>query len=98
MRNLALTLVISAMAATAHAGGDRVSSLQCGINMGGKSLTYKTSSEAKNRRDNRMDHVAGAVQAETVRFATASTATTPVKREVRLPSKITVAIIGCSWR
>lgn len=97
MKKSALLLVISFMATAAQAGGDGPASLQCGVFLGGTQLTSKTSSAGKKNWDNRMNHVAGAIRTEPSRLNT-SISDTSQKAEVRLPPKVTVATIGCSWR
>lgn len=97
MKKSALVLVISIMATTVHAEGDSPSRLQCGVFLGGTQLTSKTSSAGKKSWDNRMNHVAGATRAEPSRL-NISISDTSQKAEVRLPPKVTVATIGCSWR
>jgi hypothetical protein len=102
MKHLALMLMLLAMATTAQAGGDKSSLFTCGVNFGGKQLTYQSSSETKNKKDYRlhdarMNHVMGAVRTEPVRLSLPRLAK-PNKSEIRLPPKLTFAIIGCSWR
>jgi hypothetical protein len=107
MIKLVLALVITAMAATASARGtDRFAFLQCGVKLGGKYLTYKASPQETSRKYSRMNHVAGVAETEPSRFtlSAASTASSPTPQtgssstiEFRLPRKITVATIGCSW-
>jgi hypothetical protein len=97
MKKSALVLVIFVMATTAHASGDSPSRLQCGVFLGGTHLTYKAISSEKKGWDNRMNHVAGAVRPKPARLNT-SPSDTQRKVEVRLPPKVTVATIGCSWR
>ena len=101
MKRLALTVMLLAMATTAQAGDDRSSLFTCGVNFGGKQLTYQSNAETKNKknyrlRDTRMNHVLGAARTEPTlslhRLATSN------KSEIRLPRKLTFAIIGCSWR
>jgi len=102
MKHLALMLMMLAMATTAQAGGDRSSLFTCGVNIGGKQLTYKSNSETQKERDYRtnqvrMNHVLGAVRTEPVQRVTPQSAKSN-KSEIRLPPKFTFATIGCSWR
>jgi hypothetical protein len=107
MIKLALALLITAMAATASARGtDRFAFLQCGVKLGGTYLTYKASSPEPSKKDARMNHVAGVAKAEPTGFtlSAASTSSSPTRQtgssstiEFRLPRKVTVATIGCSW-
>lgn len=96
MRILALTLAIAATATTAQAG-DSFSLLRCGLNLGSKTVTYETGADTKRKRDSRLNHVIGTRRTEPLRLGTSAAETTH-KREVRLPAKITVATVGCSWR
>jgi hypothetical protein len=99
---LALTLLLVAIACNSHAASERPSLLQCGINIGGRTLTYQTPAETKNRQDKRMNHVQGVKREEPLHFTTAAatdaTATTTQESDNRLPPKLTLAIFGCSWR
>jgi len=102
MKHLVLMLMLLAMATTAQAGGDRSSLFACGVNFGGKQLTYQSSSETKNKKDyrlhnTRMNHVLGAVRTERPQLSLHQQAKSN-KSEIRLPRKLTFAIIGCSWR
>ena len=102
MKHLALMLMLLAMATTAQAGGDKSSLFTCGVNFGGKQLTYQSGSETKNKKDYRvkdarMNHVIGAVRTEPVQLNLRQLAKSN-KSEIRLPRKLTFAIIGCSWR
>jgi hypothetical protein len=97
MKKSALVLVISIMATTVHAEGDSPSRLQCGVFLGGTHLTSKASSAGKKSWDNRMNHVVGAVPPQPAQLNT-TLSDTRQKVEVRLPPKVTVATIGCSWR
>jgi hypothetical protein len=108
MNKAALALVLIAVAAAAMAAtvqastGDSNSLLQCGVNLGGKTLTYNDEPEAKRKPDNRMNHVLGAVAEKPLQFTpvmAAETASgTTHNSDRRLPPKFTLAIIGCSWR
>lgn len=107
MIKLVLALLITAMAASASArGNDRFAFLQCGVKLGGTYLTYKAASKETGRKNSRMDHVAGVAKADSSRFtlSAASTTLSAAARtgssstiEFRLPRKVTVATIGCSW-
>ncbi|CAA0105030.1 Uncharacterised protein [Halioglobus japonicus] len=104
-----LALVIVAMAATAgnaHAA-DQFAFFQCGVKLGSKYLTYKPNPEEKNKRDTRLNHVAGIANAQSSEFTlpdagftsmAADRADTSLAVEFRLPPKVTVASFGCSWR
>jgi hypothetical protein len=98
---LALVLIAVAIAAPARAAA-RDSLLQCGVNLGGKSLTYNDEPEAKHKPDNRRNHVRGTVVEKPLEFtpvmATENAAATTQNSDRRLPPKFTLAIIGCSWR
>jgi len=98
---LALVLIAVAIAAPARAA-DRASLLQCGVNLGGKTLTYNDEPAAKGKPDNRMNHVLGAAPKKPLEFtpvmATETTSATTQNSDRRLPPKFTLAIIGCSWR
>jgi hypothetical protein len=102
MKHLAFILMIVAMANTAQAAGDQPSLFACGLNFGGKQLSYPSDSDAKRKahyRMNqvRMNHVLGAVRTEPVQLNLSQFAKRD-KSEVRLPPKVTFATIGCSWR
>ena len=102
MKQLALILIMLAMTSTAHAAGERSSLFACGVNFGGKQLTYQSGANTKSKEEYRfnqvrMNHVLGAVRSEPLllnlpQFAKSS------KTEIRLPPKVTFATIGCSWR
>ncbi len=99
----ATAMAATAMAATAQASAaDRVSLLQCGVNLGGRTLTYNDEPESKGKPDNRMNHVLGAASEKPLQFtpvmAAETASSTPHNSDRRLPPKFTLAIIGCSWR
>jgi hypothetical protein len=98
---LALVLVAVAIAAPARAA-DRTSLLQCGVNLGGESLTYSGAADTTDKQDKRWNHVQGAVASSPAQFtpATASEAMPAASQDVdkRLPPNFTVATIGCAWR
>ncbi|MEZ5571142.1 MAG: hypothetical protein R3E64_03880 [Halioglobus sp.] len=104
MKKSALACVFFAMASTANAGGaDDFSLLRCGVNFGGKTLTYNADAEINTKRDARMNHILGATaSAQSSQFKPAMAAepepAATVKTETRLPRKFTLATIGCSWR
>jgi hypothetical protein len=103
MNKAALALVLIAVAITAPArAADRSSLLQCGVNLGGKTLTYNDEPAAKAAPDTRMNHVLGAVPVQPLAFtpvmATDNASTPSNNSDQRLPPKVTLAIIGCSWR
>jgi hypothetical protein len=102
MKHLVFMLMIVAMTTTAQAAGDKSSLFTCGVNLGGKQLSYTvgsdTNSKARYRLNQvRMNHVLGAVRAEPVQLNLPQLTNTS-KPEVRLPRKLTFATIGCSWR
>lgn len=100
---VALALLVYAFSTAVHAGGAENSSLlQCGVNLGGKTLTYEAAAAAQDKRDNRMNHVAGTAVAQQLQFTTtmandAMSGTTKTS-DTRLPPTFTLAIFGCSWR
>jgi hypothetical protein len=110
MNKIVFALVITAMTtstSTANArDNDPFAFLQCGVKLGGKYLAYNASPDTKSFKDTRMNHVAGMIKAEprggfmTETSAASSTAdpTDPSNTlEFRLPPKITLAGVGCSW-
>ena len=103
---LRLTLLFAA-ASTAHASSaDSSAGLRCGVTLGGKSLAYDGGEETKKRKDQRLNAMLGTATAEPLRFAPSaaaadSEATNPAASndsDRRLPAKLTLATIGCSWR
>ena len=107
MHKLIFALVFTAVAANANARGtDGFGFLQCGVKLGGKYLTYSAAAQEKSRKDSRLNHVAGMVRTEPVGFtlaqdnnpsSAAGRTGSPSTIDFRLPPKITVATIGCSW-
>jgi hypothetical protein len=102
MKHLILLLVLSATGPAVHAAEDRSSLFACGINFGGKQLTFSVPTRTSSKKgyevqNQRLLHVAGAVRTQTVRFIEPSTAESS-KKEKRLPRKVTFATVGCSWR
>tara|TARA_R110002049_G_scaffold301274_2_gene493235 strand:- start:8488 stop:8811 length:324 start_codon:yes stop_codon:yes gene_type:complete len=102
-----LALVIITMAAANANAADPFDFIQCGVKLGSKYLTYKPNPEEKNRKETRLSHVAGIAQTEPREFAlpdggfssmAAESADTSLAVEFRLPRKVTVASVGCSWR
>jgi len=103
MNKTALALVLIAVAIAAPArSADSASLLQCGVNLGGKTLTYNDAPAAKGKPDKRVNHVRGTVVEKPLEFtpvmATETASATKQKSDRRLPPKFTLAIIGCSWR
>jgi len=68
MKQSLFVLVIFALLATARAGGDWSTLLRCEINLGGNFLSYRPGSEAKNKRENRLNHIAGIANPDPVWF------------------------------
>jgi len=102
MKHLVFMLMILGMATTAQAAGDKSSLFTCGVNLGGKQLSYTVGSNANSKADYRMNqvrmnHVLGAVRTKPAQL-NLSQFTKVEKSEVRLPPKVTFATIGCSWR
>ena len=102
MKYFALILILFATATAAQAEDDRSSLFACGINFGGKQLTYSVPSEPTSKKEfravnRRLQYVTGAARTETLRFIPPHTAEF-AKKEKRLPRKFTFATIGCSWR
>jgi hypothetical protein len=106
MKYMAIALVIFAAASHAHASeADSSSVLQCGLILGGKSLTYDAGGESKTAPDQRFNTTPRATSADPLRFApstaaereTDSTPATPSTSDKRLPRNLTLATIGCSW-
>jgi hypothetical protein len=102
-----LALMIIAMGTTNANAADRFAFIQCGVKLGSQYLTYKPKPEEKNRKDSRLNHVAGMIHAEPLAFTlpdrgfssmAADRADTSLAVEFRLPPKVTVASVGCSWR
>ncbi len=107
MKHTALALVLFAAASTVYASGaDSSASLRCGVILGGKSLAYDGGEETKKRKDQRLNAMLGTANTEPLRFAPSaaaadSEATSPAasnNSDRRLPAKLTLATIGCSWR
>jgi len=101
MKNLAITLLLCAMASGAQAAGDRSSLFSCGVRFGSTELTYSPEAETKSQKsyralNQRLLHVAGAVT-EPRHFNLPRSADAR-KTEKRLPPKFTFATVGCSWR
>lgn len=102
MKQLVLILLLCVTGTAAHAAEDRSSLFACGINFGGKQLTFASEPKSKNTKDHkvknqRLLHVAGAVRTETYHYIAPRTAESSNK-EKRLPRKFTFATVGCSWR
>lgn len=107
MNRTLLALMIFALASNAGArGNDLAAILQCGVKLGDRYHTYKTDSERAKGWDKRLNHVAGVARVEPGRFATYDTRSTSLDAdmfaqssavEIRLPRKVTVATLGCSW-
>ena len=102
MKHLAFILMIVAMANTAQAAGDKSTLFTCGVNLGGKQLSYTAGSDANRKAQYRMNrmrmnHVLGAVRTEPAQLNLPQF-NNARKTEVRLPPKVTFATVGCSWR
>lgn len=102
MKQLALIVILFATATAAQADDVRSSLFACGINFGGKAMTYASTSGQTAKKDyqavnRRLQNVSGAARTETLRFIPRGTADF-AKKEKRLPRKFTFATVGCSWR
>jgi len=109
MKHTAFALVLFATAACAQAGDAGSSSLlRCGVNLGGKSLTYDAGEPSKSRQEQRFTQARGAATAaaEPRAFAPAAGAAdrqatalhaSDTASDQRLPANLTLATIGCSW-
>lgn len=107
MKHLALAFVLFAAASTAYASGaDSSAGLRCGVILGGKSLAYDGGEETNKSKDQRLNAMLGTANTEPLRFAPStaaadSEAASPAasnNSDRRLPAKLTLATIGCSWR
>ena len=102
MKHLVLILLLCATGTAVQAAEDRSALFACGINFGGKQLTFAPQSESKPEKDyevknQRLLHVMGAARPETLHFIQPARAESS-RKEKRLPPKFTFAIVGCSWR
>tara|TARA_R110002072_G_C7649036_1_gene508554 strand:+ start:291 stop:617 length:327 start_codon:yes stop_codon:yes gene_type:complete len=107
MNKFAFALVITVIATAANARDtDRFAVLQCGVQLGGKYLSYKPRPDKPSRKESRLHRVAGATRVEPSGYTLSQQSTTwPANGaagssnsiEFRLPPKITVASVGCSW-
>ncbi len=100
---LALAFLMFAITTASQAtDADTSSLLRCGVNFGGKTLTYDGGSQTKDKRDKRLNHVMGAVTPKSPEFtpamATDTMSAAGQSSDTRLPPKFTLATIGCSWR
>jgi hypothetical protein len=107
MKYAALALALFAAASTAYASGaDSSAGLRCGVILGGKSLAYDGGEETKESKYQRLNAMLGTADTEPLRFAPSAaaaggdTASPPAANDSdrRLPAKLTLATIGCSWR
>lgn len=108
IKHTALALVLCAAASTAYAAGsDSSSFLRCGVIFGGRSLTYDSGDQDKERKVQRLNARQQTAQPEPLRLAPSAAAagsendplavaTTP--SDSRLPRNLTLATIGCAWR
>ena len=102
MKHLMFMLMMATMTTTAQSAGDKSSLFICGVNLGGKQLSYTVGSDENSKAQYRMNqvrmnHVLGAVRTEPVQLNLPRFTNTR-KSEVRLPPKVTFATVGCSWR
>lgn len=107
MNKFVFALMITVVATAANArDSDRFAVLQCGVQLGGKYLSYKPRPDKPSRKESRLHRVAGAARVEPSGYALSRVGTTwPANSvagssnsiEFRLPPKITVASVGCSW-
>ncbi|MCB1704612.1 MAG: hypothetical protein KDI17_07105 [Halioglobus sp.] len=107
MNKFVFALLITVMATAANARDtQRFAFLQCGVQLGGKYLSDKPGADKPRRKESRLNRVAGALKAEPdgltlsppgTAWPASSAAGSSSSIEFRLPPKITVASIGCSW-
>lgn len=96
MNKLACVLALSALASTAHAGGDNQSFMQCGVKLGGTEVVYTGHEAAKTEQRKRVTYRTGLVGSDASGISEVARAKAR-REEKRLPPTFTVAQFGCSW-
>lgn len=100
---LVITVIATAASARDTAG---FAFLQCGVQLGGKYLSYKPRPDKPSRKESRLHRVAGAARVapsgytlsqQSAAWPANGVAGSSHSIEFRLPPKITVASVGCSW-
>jgi hypothetical protein len=108
MKHVAFALVLLATTSSANAdSADSSSLLRCGVMFGGKSLTYDAGAETNNKKAQHFNTLPQTSGAEPLRFAPSAAAVADGAADAmpaasntsdsRLPAKLTLATVGCSW-
>jgi hypothetical protein len=94
----ALTLLLSVMATTAHAGGGKLSLLRCGLQLGGTTTVHKAYSAPKKNQGYGTNQVVKSIDSNGPGVTTFTGATLNHTGRRRMHPTVTLAKVGCSWR
>jgi hypothetical protein len=97
VKTFALTLLVSVLATTAHAGVGKLSRFQCGIHFGGTSKIHKEYSESKQNRRFGTKRVVRLIDSTESGVTTFTAATSKPTERGRMPPAFTFAKVRCSW-
>ena len=98
MKIFALTLLISVIATTAHAGGGKFSLFQCGLQLGGTTRVHKAYSAPRKNEKYSINQVVKSIESNGPLVTTFTEARVKNIGRLRMPPAFTVAKVGCSWR
>ena len=96
VKGLALTLLISAMAGTAHAGESWLFPFHCGLQLGGSATFQKSYSEPTRKRVSAKNRAVKSIVASGPGVAAFTGAKPNNIGRRRMPPTFTLAKIGCS--
>jgi hypothetical protein len=102
VKRFALTLLVSVMATTAYAGGGKRSLFHCGLQLGGTTngttKVHKAYSAPKKNQGYGTNQVVKSIDSNGPGVTTFTGFTSNHIGRRRMPSTLTFAKVGCSWR
>ena len=96
MKKYALSLVLSLMVTSAHAGAGRPSLLQCGIELAGTKMIYLSSAKSGKKEEKDKARRFESFRSES-HAVTAAMRIQSKSTGRQMPRPFTVARFGCSW-
>jgi hypothetical protein len=93
-----LTLLLSVVATSAHAGAGKVSLFRCGLQLGGTTVDYKTDTGSRKNKGYATNTRASTARSNGPRVTNFTTALAKDNGRLRMPPALTLAKFACSWR
>ena len=93
-----LTLLLSVVATSAHAGAGKISLFRCGLQLGGTTVDYKTDPSRRKNQGYAANKRVRAARSNDPRVTHFTTALAKDNGRLRMPPALTLAKFACSWR